>query len=155
MKGWLLTCSILALALPAAALDDLTGTYQGKLTCDSTNATENFRSSMDTAFYVDDANDGSAFVYINNTLIVFRVAIAEPSETPDTGRFGGPSCGFTFAAGGSLLHGAVRSKEGEDKASLRGVFVLNPLGGPALTSCSYSVRRTSRSIPDPITACPP
>src|SRR5262245_7998499 len=115
MHRWLLVSAILALApLRAAALDDLTGTYEGKLSCEGANGTENFRSSSDIAVFVDDANDGSAFLYVNN-IGYFHVAIVSPSGAPDSGRLGGPSCGFTFAAGGQLFQAAVRAKDGSDK----------------------------------------
>jgi hypothetical protein len=157
MQGGRLVFVILALAfapLSAAALDDLTGTYEGKMSCDSTSASGNSRSSFDTALFLDDANDGTVFIYVNNAGLFFFAEIVEPDEAPDAGRLGGPSCGFTFGEGGALLQAAVRSKAGADKASLRGQLLIDPVGGSGLSSCSFSVRRTTREIPAPIMACP-
>lgn len=137
---------------PAAALGDLTGTYEGSITCDGTSNLETLHASLDATLYVDDANDGHAFAYLNNSGLFFRLAVVSPNAS-DAGALGGPSCTMSSVTGGDLLWATVKAKDGSDKASLRGELITTSVGG-LVQVCRFSVKRTSLGLPAPIPDCP-
>jgi hypothetical protein len=146
--------ALLLAAGPAFALDDLTGTYEGTIRCESTDASDTERSTLDAALYVDDANDGNAFAYLNNSGLVFRLGVVSP--TSDAGALGGPSCTMSSTVGGFLLWASVKAKAGSEKASLRGEVIATNVGAAShlVQVCRLSLKRTSTKIAFPIPGCP-
>ena len=145
-----------ALALasgPAHALDDLTGTYEGSLSCESTNTVTTERVTQDATLYLDDANDGNAFAYLNNSGLTFRLGVLSPSS-PDAGALGGPSCSISPDTGGYVLQASVKAKAGSEKASLRGELIATNVGASShlVQVCRLSLKRTSTKISFPITS---
>jgi hypothetical protein len=143
-------------ASSAGALDDLTGQYSGKLTCDATSNFENLRSSFETTLYLDDGGAGTAYAYINNTGLFFRTSVVSAPEKPDQGRVGGPDCNVSPANGGSFIQAVVKSKAGSDKASLKGEFVTLGVGAsPRIVQvCRFNLKRTTTALLSPIPGCP-
>jgi len=146
--------TVAAMAGPAAALGDLTGTYQGSLACESTTDVESTRSKIDATLYVDDNGAGNVFVYLNNSLQIFRAAVVAPGGS-DQGRLGGPACAISPATGGWTIRAAVKAKAGSTSASMKGEFVTVSVGASAhsVQVCRFSVQRVSLGDPN-ITSCP-
>jgi hypothetical protein len=151
----LLAAAALA-ANPAAALDDLTGQYSGRFSCETTTPSENAKDTFDSTLYLDDAGAGNAFAYINNTLLYFRLAVVSAPEKPDQGRVGGPDCNVSPSNGGSFVQAVVKSKSGSDKASLKGEFVTTRVGGSphVVQVCRFNLKRETTTLPTPIPNCP-
>lgn len=144
----------LCIAAPAAALGDLTGTYQGSLSCDSTTDAESTRSKSEATVYVDDNGSGNVFLYLNNSLQIFRAAVVAPGGG-DQGRLGGPACAISPATGGWTIRAAVKAKPGSTSASMKGEFVTFSVGASShyVQVCRFSLQRVSLGDPN-ITACP-
>jgi hypothetical protein len=140
---------------PAAAIGDLTGVYEGSLTCESTTDVESARTKLAATLLVDDHGSGNAFLYLNNSLQVFRAAVVSAPETPDQGRLGGPSCSVSPLTGGWVIHAEVKAKPGSPGATLRGEFVTLGVGASAhsVQVCRFSLKRTSLEDPG-IAGCP-
>jgi hypothetical protein len=146
---------LLLTARPAAAFDDLTGTYQGSIRCAYANTVTSDRVTADATLYIDDANDGNAFAYWNNSGLTFRLAVLSPSS-PDSGQLGGPDCAMAPATGGSVLRAFVKAKAGSEKASLRGELIATNVGASShfVQVCRVSLKRSSTKLPFPIPSCP-
>lgn len=151
----LLAAAALA-AGPAAALDDLTGQYSGKFSCETTTPSANSKDTFDSTLYLDDAGAGNAFAYINNTGLVFRLAVVSTPEKPDEGRVGGPDCNVSPSNGGSLVQAVVKAKSGSDKGSLKGEFITTRVGGSphVVQVCRFNLKRETTTLAEPITDCP-
>jgi hypothetical protein len=154
------SCAALALAAlldasPALALADLTGTYRGSLTCQSTTDVESARNKSDATLFVDDNGGGNVFLYLNNSLQVFRAAVVAPGGA-DQGQLGGPACAISPATGGWTIRAAVKAKAGSTSASMKGEFVILGVGASShhVQVCRFSVQRVTLDDPD-ITVCPP
>ena len=143
-------------ASPAGALDDLTGLYSGKFTCEATTDSESSSTSVENTLYLDDAGGGNAFAYINDTLLYFRASVVSAPEKPDEGRVGGPDCNVSPSDGGSFIQAVVKAKSGSDKASLKGEFITTRVGGSphVVQVCRFNLKRTTTTLPAPITNCP-
>ena len=157
--GWLPAALLAAAALaaaPAAALDDLTGFWEGTVVCDRTDDTGSSRTSSPASIQLDDDGAGNAFGYFNN-LGVFRFTIVSGADEPQRGRIGGPSCAFSEQTGGSLAHALVKLKPGSEKGSMKGELLTLGLGAsPHIVQlCKLKLKRTSLTIPTPIPSCPP
>jgi hypothetical protein len=153
---WLRVALFGALSLcadSASALGDLTGIYSGPLACDSTTDAESARTKLDGTVYVDDHGGGNVFLYLNNSLQLFRAAAVSAPETPDQGRLGGPSCSISPLTGGWLIQATVKAKG--EQASLKGEFVTVGVGAAAhsVQVCRFSMKRISLEDPD-FAGCP-
>lgn len=149
---WL--ASALLGAAPAAAIGSLTGTYEGSMSCASTTDVESSRSKVPAGFYVDDNGGGNVFIYVNNTLQLFRTAVVAPGGA-DQGQLGGPACAISPATGGWTLRAAAKSKPGSTNASMKGEIAIFAVGASphSVQVCRFSVQRVSTDDPN-LTACP-
>jgi hypothetical protein len=149
---------ILALfaASAAPALDDLTGVYSGKFDCEGTSDLDSIDTKLENALFLDDAGNGTAYVYINNTLLFFRTTIVSAPDEDDRGRVGGPDCNVSPTNGGSFLQAEVKAKPGSDKATLKGEFITLGVGGSphVVQVCRLNLKRTSTTLSEPIPNCP-
>lgn len=149
----LLACAALD-AAPAAAIGNLTGSYSGSMSCESTTDVESSRSKLPAGFYVDDNGGGNVFIYVNNTLQTFRTAVVAPGGA-DQGQLGGPACAIAPATGGWTIRAAVKAKPGSTSASMKGELAIFGVGASphSVQLCRFSVRRVSTDDPN-LTACP-
>jgi hypothetical protein len=149
----LLACAVLG-AAPAAAIGDLTGTYEGSMSCESTTDLESSRTKLPAGFYVDDNGGGNVFIYVNNTLQTFRTAVVAPGGA-DQGQLGGPACAMSPTTGGWTLRAAVKAKPGSTNASMKGEIAIFGVGASAhsVQVCRFSVQRVTMDDPN-LTACP-
>jgi hypothetical protein len=104
--------------------------------------------------YVDDNGNGNVFLYLNNSLQIFRAAVVAPGGA-DQGRLGGPACAISPATGGWTIRAAVKAKPGSTSASMKGEFFTTAVGGSPhyVQVCRFSLKRVSLGDPD-ITGCP-
>ena len=139
------------------ALDDLTGEYSGKFSCEATSNLENLKTSVDSTIFLDDAGAGNAYAYINNTGLIFHLAVVSAPDEPDRGRVGGPDCDVNPTSGGSYVQAVVKAKSGSDKASLKGEFTTLSVGNAAhlVQVGRFNLKRMTTSLSQPITSCPP
>jgi hypothetical protein len=145
-------------ARPAAAIDDLSGVWEGKFTCGSTSdAATSVRDKADATLYLEDLGSGSGRARFNNaTVFPIPVTIVSGTDKPTLGRIAGVMCGFAPDTGGFLLHGLARVASGSDKGTLSGELIAYG-GGVAphgVSICRFKVKRTG-PLGAPVGDCPP
>jgi hypothetical protein len=135
---------------PARALDSLSGTWTGKLSCKGSLAGNATKSKRDLVVRIVDGEgvqmalsaDG---VSMGETVRVFH---AEDAEKTDRAKLAGVSCDLQASSleGLSLSADAV-IKPGSAKGSLKGsLYTVEPMGG-ALDDCTFSAKRTDVTTP--------
>jgi hypothetical protein len=148
---WALAAALAA--SPAAALDDLTGTWSGSLTCDGATPSLFTRSKSELVIQIDDDPSGTAYVSIGDG--TYRVAVIPHPDVPAKGRIAGPTCTYSPATGGRVLDLAVKAKDGSGTGTMRGTLMVVALNQPLTNLCKVKVKRVSTAIPTPIPGCPP
>jgi hypothetical protein len=140
---------------PAGALGDLTGTWEGTLSCTnaSTAGFDHTKSDFTIALYDDFI--GPLVGTFQGTPIRFQHVVFD--DSPSKGALTGVSCAIAPEEGGYTVHIAVTAKEGSEKGTMKGTFVVTSHpDNPGGSNCKLRAKRVSTAIPDPIPgACPP
>jgi hypothetical protein len=140
---------------PAGALGDVTGTWEGTLSCThATSAgTEKTRSDITIALYDDFI--GPLVGTFQGTPIRFQLVVFD--DSPSKGALTGVSCAIAPEEGGYTFHLLVAAKEGSEKGTMKGTFVATSHpDNPGGSLCKLRAKRVSTAIPDPIPGgCPP
>jgi hypothetical protein len=148
-----------AAAAPAGAIDNMTGSYTGNLSCKGyAGGTPSKSKHAATAVVVEDETirlrlsaDGAPF---GDTVSVFRL----PNETkPDRAKIQGLDCPSTSSSPQSLtIEGDVVIKPGSEKGTIKGSLIRrDSLGMPAaIEVCTFALKRTSTELPE-VLPCPP
>jgi hypothetical protein len=152
------TTFLIALAaFPAAAIDDLSGVWEGKFTCDATTPTNSsLRGKSDATLYLEDRGDGSGRARFNNaTILPVPVTVVSGTDKPGLGRLAGVMCGFDANTGGILVQGRASLKPGSEKGTLTGELISFDGGvAPHVSICRFKVKRTG-PLAAPVGDCPP
>jgi hypothetical protein len=155
----ILAGAALAAAAPARAIDPMTGSYAGKLSCKGYAGGTPSKSKHDaTIVVVEDKTirlrisaDGAP---LGDTVAVFRLA----NETkPDRAKIQGLDCPSSNTSPQSLtIEGDVVIKPGSEKGAIKGSLIRrDSLGMPAaIDVCTFTVKRTSTELPE-VPPCPP
>jgi hypothetical protein len=141
----------LAVAAPALALDTLTGTYTGKMSCKGYANQAPTKSKQDITIDVIDSKGFVLQVRAGATDVgtaVFAFKIEDAVKT-DRGTFAGVDCTLTSISGdGIALRGDAVVKPGNGKATLKGSLTRQDVDGDGLVEhCTFSVKRTSTTAP--------
>ena len=142
------------LAAPAAAIDSLSGVWEGKFTCGSTTATYTTKGSKTAAtLFVEDLGGGTGRARFNNaTVYPIPIGIVSGADAPISARIAGVMCGFTPDGGGAVLQGLAKVKSGSEKGTLTGELIHYGVGSVGI--CRFKVKRTG-PLEAPIGVCPP
>jgi hypothetical protein len=140
---------------PASALGDLTGTWQGTMSCSNASTAGIDRTKQDVTIHLYDDFIGGLLGRFQGTPIRFQLVVFD--DPPSKGALTGVSCAIDPEEGGYTLHLAVSAKEGAEKGTLKGTFVsTSHPDNPGGSLCKLRAKRVSTAIPDPIPgACPP
>jgi hypothetical protein len=136
-------------ASPAAALDDATGTYTGKMKCEYLDAGNPLKEKHNvTVRLVEDGNgerlgldtDGGTFVSTTIGQVI------DSTDKPDRGKYSGLSCTLNpVSLNGSSVHADLTIKPGSEKGSIKGtVHVHQP---ETAGFCTFSAKRTATVAP--------
>src|SRR5262245_55286111 len=114
-----------AAALPAAALEDATGLYEGKMKCAALIGGVPDQRKGDVSIGVYDAGDGSVMMEISAPPFLGTEALSgvasEDAAKPDRGRIAAVECDLGFATPtGAAVSADVVVKPGGAKATLKG-----------------------------------
>jgi hypothetical protein len=139
----------LLLGAPARAIEKLSGTYEGKLRCETTTGGTTSKTRQDVTLQVVDlGDDGVLFemVGIEDRIVGLLIGDAEKAEN---GVLPAASCDYeAFDQVGSVARLAVRTKAGTDKASLKGTVLRSNIETGTSSSCTLDVSRVSTEVPE-------
>jgi hypothetical protein len=144
-----LALGLVLAAAPASALDTLTGSYEGKMTCKGIEAGSPVKEKQEIVIEVVDTK-GVALRLLSNGVQVGEVMtgrLAEDSAKADRGKLGGLSCSVdAFERLGSALVADAVVKPMSEKGSLKGS--LTTLGENGVVECTFTAKRTSTATPE-------
>ena len=147
---------VFVLAGPAAgALGDLTGTWQGTMSCTHFTTAGVGRTRNDFSFGLYDDFIGGLLAHFQGTPI--RLQQVDYDGSLSKGALTGVSCAIDPEEGGYTFHLAVTAKEGSEKGTLKGTFVsTSHPDNPGGAICKLRAKRVSTAIPSPMPSiCPP
>jgi hypothetical protein len=147
--GFAIAAAALALGSPAAALDDISGTYAGKMSCKGYAAGAPSKAKHDVTIEVAEGKVNLMRILIGMNQLGSNIhfTLAEDSAKQDRGKVGGVDCtlGWLTQNGLSVQADAV-VKPGSEKGTLKGeVQHLDAEG--IVETCSFSVKRASTTPP--------
>ena len=148
---WLGVCAGLALLLgaPARAVEDLSGTYEGKLRCATTTAGLTTKTKQAVSVeVVDSGTDGVLFEVVTVEDRIVGLVI-EDAEKAENGILPAASCDYeAFEQVGVVARLAVRTKAGTEQASLKGTLLRANIDTATSSICTLDVKRVSTVVPD-------
>jgi hypothetical protein len=152
MLGALSVAAGLTLAgAPALALDDTSGTWEGKISCKGSNQGVATKTKGDLVLQVDEGKGIIVRMTVNGTPFGIATLATTIDDTTklDRGRMAGLDCEsqvFTFVH--QVLAAEVVIKPGTEKGTMKGS--VNALDGAAGTVdvCTFNAKRTSAVHPD-------
>jgi hypothetical protein len=152
-RAALAACAAAALAAgPAAALESLTGVYQGKIKCSGLLGGTKVKGKTDVEVDVSDV--GGALLLSVGDLGSFEGFAVTETKKPERGKVSAVSCGLSVATlDGAMLNADVSIKAGTAKGSLHGTLFLSGDEGGDARTCDLKVKRISTVAPMIIT-CP-
>lgn len=147
----------LAVGLPAAALDNLSGTYEGKLRCRQTVAGVTTKSKQAAVVLVDQDMDGSLALDVSASGVplagVIFGRVVPDATRPNRGSLAAVECGLDVLSElGAMIHADAVVKPGSAKGSLKGTLIDLDASGSTVRLCTFKVKRTSTVTP-PMSLC--
>ena len=146
----LLSGLVLLVALePAAAVESLTGTWEGVLRCEVLDSGATTKSKVATTLEVVDDGPGGVRVELVSTDYLFIGFVVAQTAKPEKGVLSAASCAFGWdSLDGGTLQGDVRVKAGGGKASLRAQLTIMGLVQEIARSCTLTAKRVNKAEPD-------
>jgi len=134
-------------AAPARALENLAGSWAGKMSCDGFDNGVPGHSSGPIQFELDDGGNGSVGFSVPAVGTFFGRVLVDVAH-PDRAVVQGAQCGFDEAnVDGAVLRGEVRTKAGDVKATLAGTLILLDGPGESSTICEFKLTRVDLQAP--------
>jgi hypothetical protein len=144
-------------ASPSAAIDDISGEWIGKRSCDITNFTGSAHFNQDVVLYVDQLKKSdvdSAFAYLDPPGFPLRLVVTFGASKGTRARVAGHACDFSEATGGYVFHASANIKSGSDKGAMTGKLIDYHIGQfEFVTVCHLKLRRIRSTIDAPL-SCP-
>jgi uncharacterized protein (DUF427 family) len=135
---------------PARALEEFTGTYVGKMSCEAFES--GMRSSFTTDVSVDiqDAGNGGAGLAIQGVGNMLGRYVIDAAD-PDRAVVQLATCEVTeIEVDGAVLHAEVRTTPGKLKASFVGTLIVMDSPADAGSICELKLKRVDETSPTPI-----
>jgi hypothetical protein len=151
-----LTLALAALAAsPAAALENLTGTWEGRWRCTGLANGAPLNSAEPVTMEVTHDGDGIVLVMNGGMELIYGFVVSDTGR-PSAGIITGVSCGtinIDIVGSTSMAHFAVKTKAGDVKASMKGDLLLMGRGaGGYARRCAFTAKRVDATPPLPM-AC--
>jgi hypothetical protein len=144
---------LLSALQPAAAVESLTGTWEGVLRCEVLDSGETTRSKVAVTLEIEDDGPGGVRIEILSTDYLFVGFVVAQAEKPEKGVLSAASCAFGWDnLDGGTLQGDVRVKAGGGKTSLRAQLSIMGLVQELARSCTLTAKRVNTAEPD-VTSC--
>jgi hypothetical protein len=151
----IVTCVLLGTlaAAPAAGLESLSGSYEGKLVCKGVVAGDFDKQKTDVEVGIFDDGAGGLTLSITDVGTLLGFALTDTSK-PETGTLSAVDCSLDVVTlTGAALHAEVKVKAGSDKASLKGTLTRMNEGGAQSGLCQLDAKRVSTIAPK-LPGCP-
>jgi hypothetical protein len=140
----------IALATSAGAADNLTGSYEGKLTCKGLVAGAAAKTKQDVTIAVSESKIGVALKITAGATEIgdaLRAFVMDDAGKPDRAKVFGVDCDMDLVSLSNLtLIADAVAKEGSDKATLKGALT-DTTGKTQILDCTFSAKRTSTAPP--------
>jgi hypothetical protein len=140
---------VMLFVAPARAVEDLTGTYEGKLRCNTTTDGVPSKTRQDVSVEVVDA--GTRGVLFEVVTVEDRIVglVIEDAQKAENGFLPAASCDYeAFDQVGVVARLAVHTKAGAEKASLKGTLLRSNIDTATSSSCTLDVKRVSTVVPE-------
>lgn len=143
-------------AVPASAIDSLTGTYEGKFSCKGSNngvpsknkgAVTLAISELPMANHASLSEDGVAI----GTFDEFKHI--EETGKDDRSKVAGGDCGLLNVGRGIALAADVVIKSGSEKGTIKGTYIRLGEKPSRIDVCTFSAKRTAVADPE-VAGCP-
>jgi hypothetical protein len=142
------SASILAAASPAGAIDTVTGTYEGKMTCRQIAGGETAKVKQDVVVDVFEGVSNFVGLDVGDVSNAIGGVLVEDTAKPDRAKLVGVECGVTYLnTVGGVLHADVVIKSGSDKGTMKGTLIVMDEFAPLGSLCTFTVKRTSTAEP--------
>ena len=148
---------VLGLSSPAGAIDNLTGSWTGKLSCKGYAGGAPSKTKHDVAISVVQTKgarlrftaDGVA---LGDTVLLYLIA---DEAKADRAKIQGLDCVSNFESGVSLaMEADVAIKPGTEKGTMKGSLIRRDATGVGVIAvCTYTVKRVSTELPE-VPTCP-
>lgn len=152
--GALVGCAAWALLLgqPAAAIDDVTGTYTGKLSCRQILAGAASKSKQDVSVEIIEGKGGGISLDITAGATVIAQAVVaflvEDAAKAERGTITGPECGLgVVSREGATVHADLTIKAGSENGKLKGTLIGMDDEAGLARICTFTAKRTSTAEP--------
>ena len=144
-------------ATAAAAIDSVTGTYEGKITCRQIAKGLASKTKGAVVVEVREGKGGfaSADVIADGTPIATALLgfLAEDGAKTDRAKVAAIECGYDFLEReGATFHADIVIKPGSEKGTLKGTLLDMDDAVDAAGICTFTAKRTSTAEPD-VTLC--
>jgi hypothetical protein len=135
--------AVLLLASPAAAVDDLTGSWEAKLNCSGIDSGATGKQKTETTIDIVDLGGGEILFDMGAYPTGQAFVISETAK-PERGVVSGLTCEFDAdAQNGLLLRAAVKTKPGQADATLKGILVIFEAENVESAVCKLNAKRVS------------
>jgi hypothetical protein len=140
----------LSLAAPSRAIGDLSGTYEGKLRCETTENGVVSRTKEDVTVLVAVIDDGPAvaveIVTVQDKILGYLIDDAVKAESAVLQAM---SCFYeSLDQTGLVARLAARNKVPSQKASLKGTLLRSDIPAGKSATCTLDVKRVSVTPPE-------
>jgi hypothetical protein len=131
-------------AAPGLAVEPLTGNWEGSLKCQTLDSGTTTKDKVDQTVVISDAGVKGIRVNLVSTKGIFEGFVVADGKKPANGQISVVSCDFGNANRvGGVLEADVKTKPGDEKASLKGELLLMDETNGIIESCTISVKRVS------------
>lgn len=139
---------VLAAASPAGAIDAVTGTYEGKMTCRQIATGETTKLKQDVVVDIFEGTSNFVGLDVGDVSNAIGGVLVEDTAKPDRAKLVGVECGLTYLnTVGGVLHADVVIKPGSDKGTMKGTLIVMDEFAPLGSLCTFTVKRTSTAEP--------
>jgi hypothetical protein len=140
-------CGLLAGA-PAAAVENLTGTWEGSLKCQTLNSGTTTKTKEDQTILVNDGGVEGVTLSLVSTEGVFDGFVVADGKKAVNGVLTAASCNFGGESlAGGVLRVELKTKTGDLKASLKGDLILMNEENAVTEACTLTAKRVSQAPP--------
>jgi hypothetical protein len=150
-----ITIGLALAALPASAIDSLTGTYEGKFSCKGSNNGAPTKGKGDAVLTITE--DGTVLAALTENGApaggTFDLLHIEETAKQDRSKVAGADCGLLNVGRGIALEGDVVIKTGSEKGTVKGSYIRLGDKPARIDVCTFTVKRTSTTDPA-VQGCP-
>ena len=144
---------LLLAGVPVGAAGELTGLWETTVVCTHVSPTGTERTKNAVTIALDDDQAGNLHGTFSGAPMSLAL-ITDPSS-PAKATIVGMTCTASPELGGYTLHASVKAKEGSEKGTLKGTYLITQISPTAgAFTCKLKGKRLQATIPAAIPGCP-